>query len=211
VVLYDVRSGSAFPPLKDHAGKVTSVAFAPDDKTLASTSYDGTVKLWNVATRRAALTIIGHTGPVTQATFSPDGKLMAATGADGTVRYGPPSASVHTLNRLRHRKTKTKGAELYDHSQKQFIQIDFERSRPVALWRTPGEVLPLQRAKAVQATSRSRGQGGVVGSAQWPGPRSQQHRPLGTRSGLPTRMSAFTLIELLVVIAIIAIWRRCSS
>jgi len=89
VVLYDVPGGRAFPPLKDHAGKVLSVAFAPDDKTLASTSFDGTVKLWNVATRQAALTLTEHTGPVTQATFAPDGKLLAATGADGTVRLWP--------------------------------------------------------------------------------------------------------------------------
>src|SRR3989442_3228876 len=78
-----------FTPLKDHAGEILSVAFAPDDKLLASASYGGTVKLWNVATRQAALTLIGHSGPVARATFAPDGKLMAATGADGTLRLWP--------------------------------------------------------------------------------------------------------------------------
>ena len=30
-----------------HTNKVTSVTFAPDGKTLASSSYDQTIKLWN--------------------------------------------------------------------------------------------------------------------------------------------------------------------
>src|ERR1051326_733224 len=38
------------------AGRVNSVAFSPDGKTLASGGYHGTVKLWNVATAREKAT-----------------------------------------------------------------------------------------------------------------------------------------------------------
>ncbi len=40
--------------LKGHTNRVTSVAYSPDGKTLASGSYDKTIKLWDVATGKQA-------------------------------------------------------------------------------------------------------------------------------------------------------------
>ena len=57
--------------LKGHAEGVSSVAFSPDGKTLASASYDKTVKLWDAATRNELATLKGHTEGVLQSPSHP--------------------------------------------------------------------------------------------------------------------------------------------
>src|SRR5262249_23122052 len=46
----------------------------------------GTVRVWDVATRRELHRHNEHDGSVLKAVFSPDGKHAATVGADGTVR-----------------------------------------------------------------------------------------------------------------------------
>ena len=55
------------------------MAFSPDGKTLAAGAADGTVRLWDMATRQPiGNPLNGHGGAVNSVAFSPDGKTLAA-------------------------------------------------------------------------------------------------------------------------------------
>jgi WD40 repeat protein len=69
-----------------HQGEdITSAAFSPDDRTLVTTSTDGTARIWRVSDGRALHVLGGHQGVMVEAVFSPDGRYVAAAGG-ATVR-----------------------------------------------------------------------------------------------------------------------------
>ncbi|MET8765526.1 WD40 repeat domain-containing protein [Streptomyces sp. NPDC004658] len=86
-------------PLSGHTGAVYLTSFSRDGATLATASFDRTVRLWNVtdphhpAPLGAPLT--GHTSWVSSAVFSPDGRTLASAGDDGTVRLWDVTDPAH--------------------------------------------------------------------------------------------------------------------
>jgi WD40 repeat protein len=60
--------------LEDLWGEISSAAFSPDGKLLASGSDDWTVKLWDTRTGVVLQTLEGHSHEITAIAFSPDTK-----------------------------------------------------------------------------------------------------------------------------------------
>ena len=72
-----------------HTNIVETLAFSPDERTLASGSPDGSVKLWDV-TSGTLLWSGWLTKGSTCLAFTPDGGLLASGGLDATVRLWDP-------------------------------------------------------------------------------------------------------------------------
>ncbi len=69
-----------------HGELVSAVALTRDGKTLVSGSWDHTVKIWDVETRKEKAELRGHQEPVTSVAISPDAGLLATASTDRTVR-----------------------------------------------------------------------------------------------------------------------------
>ncbi len=84
-----LTADTASMTLSGHAGRVWSVAYSPDGKTLASGGGGkvGEIKLWDLASGQARpISFIGHTAEVSFVVFSPDGKTLASGSNDRTIR-----------------------------------------------------------------------------------------------------------------------------
>jgi len=81
VRLWGVQTGRLLRALTGHAYVVTSVAFSPDGRVLASGSYDRTVRLWDAATDAEVRALRGHTDDVRRATAQRGGSTARWTRA----------------------------------------------------------------------------------------------------------------------------------
>ena len=68
-----------------HTASVNSVAFSPDGKTLASSSIDSTIFLWDVESGKPISQMSKQTGSVNSVAFSPNGKILASGSDDNTI------------------------------------------------------------------------------------------------------------------------------
>ncbi len=65
---------------------MTGVSFSPTDESLASASWDNTVKLWRRDGTLLKTLLKGYSDSVNAVTFSPNGELLAAASWDSTVK-----------------------------------------------------------------------------------------------------------------------------
>ena len=66
---------------------VQEIAFSPDrTEVLLGGSYDGTMKLWDIATKQRICSFKGHSDIVSSVSFSPDGKRALSGSRDQSIR-----------------------------------------------------------------------------------------------------------------------------
>lgn len=90
IFLWDLADGSLRGVCAGHSDAVSGLAFAPDERTLASGSRDHSIRLWRTgddAQPPALLAVLPNTGDeVLSVAFSPDGALLAAGSRGRSVR-----------------------------------------------------------------------------------------------------------------------------
>ena len=92
------RIGNAEPNavLEGHTAPIAALAISPDGATLASASWDHTVRLWPLA-GGAPRVLDEHTQNVNGVAFAPDGRTLVSVGYDLTVRIWPLAGSASPI------------------------------------------------------------------------------------------------------------------
>ncbi len=82
-----------------HTSVPRELAFSPDSKTLATSSVDSTIKLWDLETGNLK-TVLRNPSALASLAYSSDGQLLATGGYDGAVRIWrvADSSLTRTLN-----------------------------------------------------------------------------------------------------------------
>ena len=68
-----------------HNGTINGVSFSPNGDAIATTSIDGTAKLWDLQ-GNCLVTFTGHHDSVTSVSFSPNGDVIATASSDTTAK-----------------------------------------------------------------------------------------------------------------------------
>ena len=102
--LWDITTGKEKLSYPRHQGPVYAIAFAPNDKTIASGGDDGTLRLWDVATGKEVRRIVDSPprrwkaetdeeirqnllGRVKSLAFAPDGETIVSMTHGGALRF----------------------------------------------------------------------------------------------------------------------------
>ncbi|SKB14893.1 putative WD-repeat protein [Planktothrix sp. PCC 11201] len=83
--IWDMKKPSNYRNRLSHRDQVSSINFSFDNQTIATTSYDGTIKLWNQKGQEIDI-LRKDKNRVYSVTFNPIKALMATASEDGTIK-----------------------------------------------------------------------------------------------------------------------------
>jgi WD40 repeat protein/serine/threonine protein kinase len=86
IKVWDAQTGKEIYSLQGHTAPVSSLAFSPDSKCLASASKDRTLRMWDLHTGQETGALKGQASEgFSCVVFSPNGNRLASASMDGTL------------------------------------------------------------------------------------------------------------------------------
>lgn len=86
IYVWDIQSGKISLEIKAHDGFVSNAIYSPAGNTIASSSWDRSIKIWDAKSGLIIRTLEGHTNHVKDIDFSSKGNLLISGGDDNKVR-----------------------------------------------------------------------------------------------------------------------------
>ncbi|RZC66734.1 hypothetical protein C5167_010421 [Papaver somniferum] len=90
IYVWSMKTGRLLDVLSGHEGPVHALMFSPTNAVLASSSWDKSVRLWDVFEGKGAVETFTHTHDVLTVVYRPDGKQLACSTLDGQIHFWDP-------------------------------------------------------------------------------------------------------------------------
>lgn len=90
IFVWSMKTGRLLDILSGHEGPVHGLMFSPTNAILASSSWDRSVRLWDVFQGKGAVETFPHTHDVLTLAYRPDGKQLACSTLDGQIHFWDP-------------------------------------------------------------------------------------------------------------------------
>ena len=129
VKIMDVEGRRLVVALPGHKARVNEMQFSKDDSKLASASFDGTIRVWDLSElSEQPLVLKDHSNWVWSMCFSPDGDKLIAGCGDNLIRIWPTSSQIMAAQMCDLLKRNMTGSEWKRYVAKE--GVPYERTCP---------------------------------------------------------------------------------
>ncbi len=96
------HTGRTINYLTGHTDQIHHLALNSDRTCLASSSEDGSVRIWDLETGKERQVLLGHTGPVLHSEWNKDATQILTAGSDGSARVWDTHTGIELLKLTGH-------------------------------------------------------------------------------------------------------------